>query len=105
MSEYAEAEALKVETVLEKKALDKLAEMQNAHKPAFRAAFDYLAEVWPPSLTVGYFELAARKMVEFANKNNNETLTNKLLMTIYTYLEEAAKAAYNENERSENSDS
>ncbi len=105
MSEYATAEALKAGTDREKKALDKLAEMQNAHKAAFRAAFDYLAAVWPPSLETGYFEMAESKMVEYANKNGNEMLNNDLLMTIYSYLEDAAKAAYSEDGRSENPDS
>lgn len=79
-------------------AVEKLEKLHDCHKPAFRTAFDYLEAMWPPVLSVEFFQVAAARMKDEANAHGNDKLTNELLMTIYTYLEYAAKVASESNE-------
>lgn len=60
------------------------------HKYAFRTAFDFLAEMWPPSLSADYFTLAATKCNERFNQSGQDKLTHELLMGVFNYLEAAA---------------
>ena len=60
------------------------------HKHAFRTAFDYLAEMWPPVLSADYFTLAAAKCNERFNQSGQDKLTHELLMGVFNYLEAAA---------------
>ena len=60
------------------------------HKHAFRTAFDYLAEMWPPTLSQDYFTLAATKCNERFNQSGQDKLTHELLMGVFNYLEAAA---------------
>ena len=60
------------------------------HKYAFRTAFDYLAEMWPPVLSADYFTLAAAKCNERFNQSGQDKLTHELLMGVFNYLEAAA---------------
>ena len=57
------------------------------HKYAFRTAFDFLAEMWPPTLSQDYFTLAAAKCNERFNQSGQDKLTHELLLGVFNYLE------------------
>lgn len=57
------------------------------HKYAFRTAFDFLAEMWPPVLSQDYFTVAAAKCNERFNQSGQDKLTHELLMGVFNYLE------------------
>ena len=63
------------------------------HKYAFRTAFDFLAEMWPPVLSADYFTLAAAKCNERFNQSGQDKLTHELLLGVFNYLEKAAAEA------------
>ena len=63
------------------------------HKYAFRTAFDFLAEMWPPTLSQDYFTLAAAKCNERFNQSGQDKLTHELLLGVFNYLETAAAEA------------
>ena len=60
------------------------------HKYAFRAAFDFLAEMWPPVLSADYFTVAAAKCNERFNQSGQDKLTHELLLGVFNYLEAAS---------------
>lgn len=57
------------------------------HKYAFRTAFDFLAEMWPPVLSADYFTVAAAKCNERFNQSGQDKLTHELLLGVFNYLE------------------
>lgn len=74
----------------EQDKIDQMNRIKAVHKHAFRTAFDYLAEMWPPSLSADYFTLAAAKCNERFNLSGQDKLTHELLMGVFNYLEAAA---------------
>lgn len=56
------------------------------HKAAFRTAFDYLAEMWPPMNSKDYFALAASKADARYAASHHDDLAHKLLSAILEYV-------------------
>ena len=56
------------------------------HKAAFRTAFDYLTEMWPPTNSADYFTLAAVRADARCAAVNNDELARKMLVLILEYI-------------------
>lgn len=70
------------------------------HKRAFRAAFDYLNAHFPPNPDdSGYWERAARDVSAAASVHN--PLGEKLLLSVYEYLEDEFMKRRNGHGRTE----
>ena len=58
-----------------------------AHNYAFRSAYEYLQEMWPPVNSVEFFQVAAAKGNERFNNSDGNRLLQKLLVAVFEYLE------------------
>jgi len=59
-----------------------------AHNYAFRSAYEYLQEMWPPVNSVEFFQVAAAKGNERFNNSNGNKLLQKLLVAVLSYMED-----------------
>lgn len=87
------ADAIRQSVSDAEKAMRQQADQAEVHKHAFRTAFDYLKEMWPPVNTADYFTVAAKKVNERYDTSDQDPLTNKLLMAVYEYLDGEATHA------------
>lgn len=61
------------------------------HKKAFRAAFDFLMEVWPPKNDPDWFRTVATPAVSTLYADNMENrLARRLLLEVFAYVDEMA---------------
>lgn len=73
---------------------------QEQHKKAFRTAFDFLKQFWPPKRDPDWFKTAVfpeweAKLLEADEEGNR--LTHRLLMEVLAYLDEMAGKAAQES--------
>ena len=61
------------------------------HKYAFRTAYEFLTEMWPPVNTEDYWTVAATKMKDRFNAAKQDYLAEHMLITVYKYLEQVVK--------------
>ena len=59
-----------------------------AHNYAFRSAYEFLQEMWPPVNSVEFFQVAAAKGNERFNSSNGNKLLQKLLVAVLSYMED-----------------
>ena len=81
-----EVDAIKVE-----------AEMLTVHKHAFRTAYEYLREMWPPTNNEDYFALAGTKAAERYVTSNKDPLAEKLLVAVLSYLSDTVVQEKDDN--------
>ena len=61
------------------------------HKYAFRTAYEFLNEMWPPADGEDYWTLAASRMKDRFNDAKQDYLAEQMLTIVYKYLEEVVK--------------
>ena len=68
-----------------------LPDFKRMHKEAFRTAFNYLEEHWPPSWDAdGYWVPAAKEALAVtANSDGKNLLTGELMVAVYAYMSRA----------------
>lgn len=72
-------------------------EMLAVHKHAFRTAYEYLQEMWPPAKNADYFTLAGTKAAERYVASKMNPLAEKLLGAVLSYLSDTVTQEKDDN--------
>lgn len=67
-------------------------EYATTHQKAFRTAFDFLAQHFPPENTEAYWEKVAKDCGDICARTNEEPLAVQLVSAVVNYLDQVCKA-------------
>lgn len=65
-------------------------DMKEAHKRAFRIAFDLLKEAYPPESSAEYWSLVGDRMSETWTECADNPLARELIMSVCNYLQDVS---------------
>lgn len=68
-----------------------ISECASSHPKAFRAAFDFLAEHFPPEDTEEYWLKVAKDSGDVSARTNEDPLTVQLMSGVINYLNDVCK--------------
>ena len=68
------------------------ADFNALHKAAFRTAFEYLQENWPPVNSKDFFLVSASKANKAYNESDGNKLARKLILAVMEYLFDQAES-------------
>lgn len=71
--------------------MEQAAAFKAAHQHAFRVAFDYMHDCFPPTRAEEYWTRTVQLMVKRVQENRENYLVKTLLLGVYDYLGEIVK--------------